>query len=69
MQRYGQIEFQCYTRVDFNMTLSNNLFSNEGNPNVQTIDGETPLHIAVIWNRTLIVEMLLVCHRPTFRLC
>lgn len=31
-----------------------------GNPNVQTIDGETPLHIAVIWNRTLIVEMLLV---------
>lgn len=34
--------------------------TNEGNPNVQTIDGETPLHIAVIWNRTLIVEMLLV---------
>lgn len=32
----------------------------EGNPNVQTVDGETPLHIAVIWNRALIVEMLLV---------
>lgn len=38
-------------------------FSIEGNPNVQTIDGETPLHIAVIWNRTLIVEMLLVSDR------
>lgn len=36
------------------------VYFNEGNPNVQTIDGETPLHIAVIWNRTLIVEMLLV---------
>lgn len=31
-----------------------------GDPNVQTIEGETPLHVAVIWNRTLIVEMLLV---------
>lgn len=36
------------------------LFVYQGNPNVQTIEGETPLHIAVIWNRTLIVEMLLV---------
>lgn len=33
-----------------------------GNPNVRTVDGETPLHIAVIWNRILIVEMLLVIH-------
>lgn len=32
----------------------------KGDPNVQTVDGETPLHVAVIWNRTLIVKMLLV---------
>lgn len=37
-----------------------------GDANVQTIDGETPLHIAVIWNRALIVEMLLVWIWPDF---
>lgn len=31
-----------------------------GNPNIKTVDGLTPLHVAVIWNRVLIVEMLLV---------
>ncbi|XP_031632252.1 ankyrin repeat and LEM domain-containing protein 1 [Contarinia nasturtii] len=35
------------------------ILKNNGDPNIQTIEGETPLHIAVIWNRTLIVEMLL----------
>lgn len=33
---------------------------NLGNPNIQTVDGETPLHIAASWNRQFIVEMLLV---------
>lgn len=42
------------------LVICSNSIHFKGDPNVQTVDGETPLHVAVIWNRTLIVKMLLV---------
>lgn len=41
----------------------NRFFFSLGNPNAQTTDGETPLHVAAIWNRELIIKMLLVSEK------
>lgn len=44
----------------FGQNLMKIILENGGDPNIRTVDNETPLHVAVFSNHYLMVQMLLV---------